>query len=277
MGLPAESPVMEPTTTSTPRTAVAQLAAVPRIPSVSFQSLVQSAEKPLRGRGGLTATVSLIVHTVLIATIIIVPVILDDFLPEPDRTVRAFFVSPTGIAPPPPPPPPPAAGARSVKRAPAVPRPTEAPRFVAPVEVPDEIIPEAGIDLGIEGGVPGGVEGGVAGGVVGGIVGGLPQEVKPEPEYVRVGGNIKAPKLIHDARPEYPMLAQQARVQGFVILEARVGVDGAVKSARVIRSIPLLDEAALAAVQQWRYQPLLLNGTPMPFVLTVTVVFKISQ
>ena len=78
-------------------------------------------------------------------------------------------------------------------------------------------------------------------------------------------------------KPEYPMLAQQARVQGFVILEARVGVDGAVQSARVIRSIPLLDEAALAAVQQWRYQPLLLNGMPMPFVLTVTVVFKISQ
>jgi periplasmic protein TonB len=276
MGLRAESPVMEPTT-STPRTAVAQLAAVPRIPSVSFQSLIESAEKRQRGRGGLTTTASLIVHTALIAAAIIVPVMLDDFLPEPDRTVRAFFVSPTGIAPPPPPPPPPAAGARSVKRAPAVPRPAEAPRFVAPVEVPDEIVPEAGIDLGIEGGVPGGVEGGVPGGVVGGIVGGLPQEVKAEPEYVRVGGNIKAPKLVRDVKPEYPMLAQQARVQGFVILEARVGVDGSVQSARVIRSIPLLDEAALAAVQQWRYQPLLLNGMPMPFVLTVTVVFKISQ
>jgi protein TonB len=226
----------------------------------------------------MTTTVSLVVHTVLIAAIIVVPIILDDFLPEPDRTVRAFFVSPTGIAPPPPPPPPPAAGARSVKRAPAVPRPADAaPKFVAPVEIPDEIVPEAGIDLGVEGGVPGGVEGGVPGGVVGGIVGGLPLEVKEEAKYVRVGGNIKAPKLIRQVNPEYPMLAQQARVQGFVILEARVGVDGAVQSARVIRSIPLLDEAAMAAVQQWRYQPLLLNGQPMPFVLTVTVVFKISQ
>jgi protein TonB len=218
-----------------------------------------------------------VVHSLIIAAIVIVPVLMDDFLPEPDRTVRAFFVSPVGIAPPPPPPPPPAAGVRVAKRAPAVPRPTEPPKFVAPVEVPDEIVPEAGIDLGIEGGVPGGVEGGVPGGVVGGIVGGLPQEVKPEAQYVRVGGNIKAPKLVRNVQPEYPMLAQQARVQGFVILEARVGVDGAVQSARVIRSIPLLDEAALAAVQQWRYQPLLLNGSPMPFVLTVTVVFKISQ
>jgi protein TonB len=244
---------------------------------VSFQSLVYSGEKRKHGSGGLTATLSLIVHVALIAVMIIVPVLLDDFLPDPDRTVRAFFVSPTGIAPPPPPPPPPAAGARKVTRAPAVPRPAEAPRFVAPVEVPDEIVPESGIDLGVEGGVPGGVEGGVAGGVVGGIVGGLPEEVKAEPKYVRVGGNIKAPKLVHEAKPEYPMLAQQARVQGFVILEARVGVDGRVQNVRVLRSIPLLDEAAVAAVQQWRYQPLLLNGTPMPFVLTVTVVFKIAQ
>ncbi|HET9317822.1 MAG TPA: energy transducer TonB, partial [Vicinamibacteria bacterium] len=261
-----------------PRASVSRLAAPPRIPPVSFQSLVHSSEKRQRGKGGLTTTVSLVVHSVLIATMIVVPVLLDDFLPEPDRTVRAFFVSPVGIAPPPPPPPPPAAGARNLKRAPAVPRPPDAaPKFVAPVEIPDEIVPEAGIDLGVEGGVPGGVEGGVPGGVVGGIVGGLPQEVKEEAQYIRVGGNIKAPKLIRNVQPEYPMLAQQARVQGFVILEARVGVDGAVQAARVIRSIPLLDEAALAAVQQWRYQPLLLNGTPMPFVLTVTVVFKISQ
>jgi protein TonB len=244
---------------------------------VSFQSLVYSAEhRPPRG-GGLTTGISLIVHTVLIALIVIVPVLLDDFLPEPDRTVRAFFVSPTGIAPPPPPPPPPAAAARNVSRAPAVPRPAEAPRFVAPVEIPSEIVPEAGLDLGVEGGVPGGVEGGVPGGVVGGIVGGLPAEAPPETKYVRVGGNIKAPKLIREAKPEYPMLAQQARVQGFVILEARVGTDGAVQSVKVLRSIPLLDEAAIAAVQQWRYQPLLLNGTPMPFVLTVTVVFRIAQ
>jgi protein TonB len=218
------------------------------------------------------------IHAVLIALIVIVPVLVDDFLPEPDRTVRAFFVSPVGIAPPPPPPPPPAAGARTVQRAPAVPRPAEAPRFVAPIEVPSEIVPEEGLDLGVEGGMPGGVEGGVAGGVVGGIVGGLPPEAAPAPQkYVRIGGNIKAPKLVHEAKPEYPMLAQQARVQGIVILEAQVGPDGRVQTVRVLRGIPLLDEAAIAAVRQWRYQPLLLNGQPMPFVLSVTVVFRIAQ
>jgi protein TonB len=222
-------------------------------------------------------TVSLAVHSLLIAALVLVPVLIDDFLPDPDRTVRAFFVAPSAMAPPPPPPPPPAARARTAARAPVVTPPRdESPRFVAPVEVPDEIVLETGIDLGVEGGVAGGVEGGVPGGVVGGIVGGLPQEVKQEVHYIRVGGNLKAPKLVRQVQPEYPALAQQARVQGLVILEARVGADGAVQSARVLRSIPLLDEAAMAAVQQWRYQPLLLNGIPMPFVVTVTVVFKVQ-
>jgi protein TonB len=225
----------------------------------------------------MTTTVSLIVHGAIIATLIVVPVLFDDFLPEPDNAVRAFFVAPAAIAPPPPPPPPPAARAPAVTRAPVVRPPTDStPRFVAPVEIPDQIVPESGIDLGVEGGVPGGVEGGVPGGVIGGIVGGLPQETKEEVKYVRVGGNLKAPKLINQVQPEYPMLAQQARVQGFVILEARVGADGMVQSAHVLRSIPLLDEAAIAAVKQWRYKPLLLNGQPMPFVVSVTVVFKIQ-
>jgi protein TonB len=273
MGLPAR--VIEVAPPPVPLVAVPR----PEVPSptVSFISLESSSKPRSHGKGRLTTTVSLLVHAGIIAALIVVPVLFDDILPDPDRTVRAFFVSPVAIAPPPPPPPPPAAGAR-VQRAPAVPRPAEPPRFVAPVEIPAEIAPEPGLDLGVEGGVAGGVEGGVPGGVVGGIVGGLPSEAPaPEPEAIRIGGNVKAPKLVRNVPPEYPMLAQQARVQGFVVLEARVGPDGAVQSVRVLRSIPLLDEAAIAAVRQWRYQPLLLNGQPMPFILSVTVSFKISM
>jgi TonB family protein len=68
-----------------------------------------------------------------------------------------------------------------------------------------------------------------------------------------------------------------ARVSGIVILEAHVGVDGYVKSARILRSIPLLDDAALTAVKQWRYQPLLLNGAPTEFLVNVTVVFHFNS
>ena len=149
---------------------------------------------------------------------------------------------------------------------------------MAPVEVPEAIVPDSGLDLGVEGGVEGGIEGGVAGGVVGGIVGGLPSEAPPPPraEFVRVGGLIRALKLVQRVAPEYPMLAQQARVQGMVILDAKVGPDGRVTSVDVLAGNPLLTSAAIAAVRQWRYQPLLLNGMPAAFVLNVTISFSFA-
>ena len=61
-------------------------------------------------------------------------------------------------------------------------------------------------------------------------------------------------------RPVYPAIAQAARVAGLVIIQATIGVDGAVVDATVLRSVPLLDQAALAAVRQWRYTPTRLNG-----------------
>jgi protein TonB len=93
---------------------------------------------------------------------------------------------------------------------------------------------------------------------------------------VRVGGELKAPALIERVEPEYPPLAVRAQVQGVVILEAVVDQQGRVEDVRVLRSIPLLDRAAIAAVRQWLYSPLLLNGKPERFVLTVTVSFSLS-
>jgi TonB family protein len=93
---------------------------------------------------------------------------------------------------------------------------------------------------------------------------------------IRVGGNIKAPTKIRDVRPVYPELAQQARVQGVVIIEVIIGPDGSVQDAKVLRSIPLLDEAALDAVRQWRFTPTLLNGVPVPVIMTVTVNFTVQ-
>jgi protein TonB len=93
---------------------------------------------------------------------------------------------------------------------------------------------------------------------------------------VRVGGNIQAPKKTHDARPVYPPIAQSARVQGIVIIEATIGPSGKVESAKVLRSIPLLDQAALDAVKQWVFTPTLLNGVPVPVIMTVTVQFTLQ-
>ena len=92
---------------------------------------------------------------------------------------------------------------------------------------------------------------------------------------VRVGGNIRPPTRIQFVEPAYPDVARSARVQGVVIIELLVGVDGAVSNARVLRSIPLLDQAALDAVRQWRYEPTLLNGAPTPVIMTATVNFSL--
>jgi protein TonB len=220
-------------------------------------------------------------HALLIVTVVIVPTLLYEVLPEPGAAVKAFFSTPLEIAPPPPPPPPPtpAAAARVVRPAPVEHRALDPAAFVAPIEVPDQIRPEDGPDLGVEGGVPGGVEGGVPGGVVGGVVGGLLGSLAPPPpvKVVRIGGQIIAPKIVKKVPPVYPAIATQGRISGIVILEAQVGVNGQVKTATVLRGHPLFDEAAVTAVLQWRYKPLLLNGEPTEFILTVTVFFNLSS
>ncbi len=91
---------------------------------------------------------------------------------------------------------------------------------------------------------------------------------------VRVGGQIMPPRKIKDVQPVYPAIAQSARVSGTVTIEATIGPDGKVTDAKVVRSVPLLDQAALDAVRQWEYLPTLLNGVPVPVVMTVTVNFK---
>jgi TonB family protein len=96
---------------------------------------------------------------------------------------------------------------------------------------------------------------------------------KPRVAPVRVGGKIKPPTKVKDVKPVYPDMAQSAHVAGTVIVEATIGEDGKVVDAKILRSIPMLDKAALDAVRQWEYTPTLLNGVPVPVVLTVTITF----
>jgi TonB family protein len=93
---------------------------------------------------------------------------------------------------------------------------------------------------------------------------------------VRIGGEIKPPVKTKDVRPVYTPEGLSAKVQGVVILEVIVGPEGRVDDVRVLRSIPLLDQAALDAVEQWEFTPTLLNGTPVPVLMTVTVNFTLK-
>jgi periplasmic protein TonB len=245
-------------------------------PPVRFLSLMVTEQESGAGRKSATFLISIVAHTLLVAAIVIVPILYYDTIPD-TSVLKAFFVAPLELAPPPPPPPPPAAGPKVAAK--TVPRtePVPTTAFVAPIEMPEEIKPEEGLDLGVEGGVPGGVEGGVPGGVVGGVVGGLPAEPPPAPQVVRVGGMVAAPKLLKRVEPIYPDLAIASRASATIILEAQVDVHGAVKTVRVLRGHPLFDDSAMTAVKQWRYKPLLLNGQPTEFILTVTVLFNIHS
>ncbi len=240
-----------------------------------FEDLVDSDVVRHRTRRGMTLPVSLAVHAVLIALLIIVPILTSQEIPDPTGVVRAFFVEPAAPPPPPPPPPPPAPRAAVAPRTTVV-APTTSSTFTAPIDIPDQIQPDQGLaDLGVEGGVAGGVEGGVAGGVVGGVVGGL-GEAPPPVAAVRVGGQIKEPRKLKSPPPVYPQIARQARVQGAVVLECTISPQGRVTDVKVVRGIPLLDAAAIEAVKQWVYTPTLLNGVPVPVIMTVTVNFRIS-
>jgi len=217
-----------------------------------------------------TVPLSIIAHVVLFGAVIIIPLMATDVLPTPPSMMAFVGAPPT---PPPPPPPPPSAAPP-----PKTPTPIANPN-AAPIEAPKQIIPETP-SVGVSEGVPGGVEGGVPGGVMGGVVGGLPEAPPPPPPPpqapVRVGGAIKQPTKLKNVPPVYPPIAQSARVQGVVIIEATIGADGKVKDAKVLRSIPLLDQAALDAVKQWEFTPTTMNGQAVPVVMTVTVNFTLG-
>ena len=101
-----------------------------------------------------------------------------------------------------------------------------------------------------------------------------PPIIKAEP--IRQGGKVQAANLIHQVNPIYPPLARQARVQGVVVMEAVISKEGSIESLRVVTGHPLLNQAALDAVKQWKYRPTLLNGEPVEVITTVTVTFNLQ-
>jgi len=193
--------------------------------------------------------------------------------PVPD--MFAFVADMPAVAPPPPPPPP-VQTARATQPTPPPPN-----AFAAPTEAPLEIQPEPVGAAIAEGGVPGGVEGGTVSGIVGSVpavVEGPPPPPPPLPQGpVRIGGQLSAPALVKRVEPIYPPIAQAAAIDGIVILDAIVDEHGRIQSLKVLRGHALLAKAAIAAVEQWEYEPLKLNGTPTPFELTVSLWFHFDE
>jgi protein TonB len=103
---------------------------------------------------------------------------------------------------------------------------------------------------------------------------GSPKTTGP-PGAVRLG-KLAEPRKVRHVNPVYPEIARQARVQGVVILEATISPKGKVVELRVLRGVPLLDQAAMDAVRQWEYTPTVLNGEAVPVIMTITVNFRLS-
>jgi len=127
-------------------------------------------------------------------------------------------------------------------------------------------------------GVAGGVEGGVEGGVAGGV---WKEEMERKLKEFDKGAvpckdDIQPPKLIKVVDPVYPEEARKKGLEGIVILSAKTDEDGKVIDAMVLRSVPGLDETAIAAVKQWVYEPLILEGKAVKALFTVTVRFKLK-
>lgn len=249
-----------------------------------FDLITGNIERPLCEPSPGSKVISLAVHAVFMTLIAGIPLFhVANELPQVP-TIVAFVAAPV-VAPPPPPPPPP----KGAPRTPAVrPELDSSAEVAAPMEAPSGVRPEpttgrAEAVIGVEGGVEGGIEGGVPGGIVGGLVGKLVPPAPPAPLVaarpvpVRIGGQITAPALVHRVEPRYPDIAVAAQLTGLVILEAVVDTDGCVESVKVLRSRhPFLDRAAIDAVKQWRYSPLVLNDIPTSFVLTVTINFSLG-
>lgn len=226
--------------------------------------------------------IAVIVHVVLISIIIIGSVWLISYIRETPIHITLF----SEMAPPPPPAPP---LRTSREKEPELDPASHAE--TAPVDIPSyrpeinthidtDVSDDAtkGVDWS-EGGVQGGIEGGVDGGVVGGIPGGVPIPKPPDSDVIRIGLNAQGqpPVLLHQVPPDYPEDARRANIEGVVIVDAIINIDGTVDKVTILKSMnPSMDHAAIVAVKKWRFSPALMNGKPVRAYFTLTVVFRLQ-
>jgi protein TonB len=235
-------------------------------------SLIESGGR-LKTSRPATAAFSFGLQAVIVGIMVLIPLLFTEALPK--AQLMMALVAP----PPPPPPPPPPVAVKVVKQVQTdiinnqLRTPTKIPKKVEMIKEEEAPPPS----MGVVGGIPGGVPGGSMGGVMGSIIGGTPTAVpKVAVQRIRVSQGVVAGLVIHKVQPNYPQLAKTARVQGNVQLAALIGKDGTIQNLHVISGHPLLTQAALDAVKQWRYKPYILNGEPVEVDTQITVIFSLS-
>ena len=211
---------------------------------------------------------SIVVHAIVITAALIAQVLAVGTLPTPHQPV---LYEPASTMPVDVQLPKPRLGPAAAQTIPFNAAPIEAPVGVSAEtgRESETAVPTPGLIPGVESGPPSNIEGV-------GMVATVPPPPPGPTGPIRLHSGMKAPVKTTDVAPVYPVIAKAAHMQGVVILEAVLNAQGGVDSVRVLRSLPLLDQAAVDAVQQWRFTPALLNGQPVPVVMTVTVNFTLQ-
>jgi protein TonB len=230
-----------------------------------IESGAKFRRNPWAGAGALA------LQLLLLLAVLVIPLLHTDPLPKRER-LTMLYLQPT----------PAAVGNLTKFQAPKT-ASTYTPistGITAPVHKMREAPPSAASTTN---GVPGGVPGGVAGGVISEMLNsapGVPVLAKsPAPAPVgrmRIASRVAEANLIHDVPPQYPPEAGRARIEGTVVLMAVIATDGTVKDVRVESGLPMLAQAAIDAVRQWRYRPYMIDGEPVEVDSRITINFTLS-
>lgn len=239
--------------------------------------------------------VSIAVHGVAIAAVLLAAIWNVTFPDQSPRTVRAYQL--VTVPDPPPPPPPPAAPKKVVVPQQTNYSPPKMQEIVAPTIIPDVIPPVVnelpkpsemisavpnGVEGGVEGGIAGGSLGGVMGGEIGGVKGGTIGGVKSDTPPDRVIIERDAPLPLYPVSQVYPKYPEKARLNGWqdqLVVRYIIGKDGRVRSVEVLEKPQreMFIEPAVKAIKNWRFRPMMKEGQPVEVQHELTVFFKLNQ
>jgi len=243
-----------------------------RQPGIEEGSLFREIESGAKlGRNPLAGTGALALQCLLLLALVVIPLFHTDPLPKREMLTMLYA--------------PPLAGAASNATRLQAPTPASTSKSISAPTPSTQEAPSASVNTtgGVVGGVPGGVVG-VPSGAFNEALNStrnlpvLAKALEPTPvKRIRVASRVAEANLIHDVAPQYPPEAGRARIEGTVVLMAVIGKDGTVEDVRVESGLPLLAQAAIDAVRQWRYKPYMIDGEPVEVDSRITINFTLSR